>query len=57
VLLDIYGSRSKDHDEHVEILNALRSRDPELCRGLMQKHLDGVRDALVRWDPDLTPIS
>ena len=56
LILDIYGSRDKDHDEHVEILEALRSRDSDRSVALMRKHLDGVRDALLRWDPESNPI-
>lgn len=57
VILDIYGSRERDHDEHIGILDALRARDTELARERMQQHLDGVREALIRWDPDQTPVS
>lgn len=56
-ILDIYGSRTKDHNEHVGILDALRRRDPALARQRMQAHLEGVREALLRWDPERTPIN
>lgn len=57
VILDIYGSRDKDHDEHEGILDALRAHDADLARERMHEHLDGVRDALVRWNPDDTPLA
>ena len=57
VILDIYGSRSKDHEEHVGILQALRERNAPLARERMDQHLAGVRDALLRWDPERTPLT
>lgn len=57
VILGIYGSRDKDHEEHRRILEALRSRDAERARTLMEQHLAGVRDVLLRWDPADTPLS
>lgn len=57
VILDIYGSREKDHEEHVGILDALRRKDPELAQERMRAHLEGVRDVLLQWDPDRTPLS
>jgi len=50
LILDIHGSRARDHREHVRILDALRQRDPALAAKRMRSHLDGVRDALLRWD-------
>ena len=57
LILDIYGSREKDHQEHVDIYEALRSRDEDLARERMKAHLEGVRDVLLRWDPERNPIS
>lgn len=57
VIIDIYGSRHKDHEEHLGILAALRAHDAALAASRMQSHLDGVREAIVRWDPDQTPLS
>lgn len=56
VILDIYGGREKDHEEHLGILDALRRKDLELARQRMRAHLEGVRDVLLRWDPDHTPL-
>ncbi len=56
LILDIYGSRGKDHDEHEGILDAIRSHDSDLARDLMQKHLEGVRQTILQWDPENTPL-
>lgn len=55
-ILNIYGSREKDHEEHLGILDAISKADPELARERMRAHLSGVRDVLERWDPEVTPI-
>lgn len=55
-ILNIYGSRQKDHEEHVGILDAIGEQQPELARERMRAHLAGVRDVLEQWDPELTPI-
>ncbi len=57
VILDVYGDRRKDHEEHVSILDALRRRDPALAQERMQTHLEGVREVLLRWDPQDIPLS
>lgn len=57
MILDIFGSREKDHGEHMGILDALRQRDADLARTRMHTHLGGVREALLRWDPEQTPLS
>ncbi len=51
-ILSIYGSRQKDHAEHVQIYEALVARDADLAVERMQAHLDGVRDVLQRWDQE-----
>lgn len=51
MILDIYGSRQKDHREHEGILEALRRRDESLVVERMRAHLEGVREVLLRWDP------
>lgn len=51
-ILSIYGSRQKDHAEHVQIYEALADRDANLAVERMQAHLDGVRDVLQRWDQE-----
>jgi GntR family transcriptional regulator, transcriptional repressor for pyruvate dehydrogenase complex len=57
MILSVYGSREKDHCEHLEILDALRRRDPVLARERMEVHVEGVRAALLQWDPSVTPLS
>lgn len=54
-ILDIYGSREKDHGEHIGILEALERRDEALAVQRMRSHLLGVRETLLRWDPDAAP--
>ena len=56
VILDIYGSRERDHDEHEGLLDAIRRRDPVLAEARMQDHLGGVRNVVLQWDPTLTPL-
>jgi GntR family transcriptional repressor for pyruvate dehydrogenase complex len=51
LIIDIHGSRRHDHEEHLEILDALERRDPALAAERMRTHLDGVRDVLTRWSP------
>jgi GntR family transcriptional repressor for pyruvate dehydrogenase complex len=51
MILDIYGSRRKDHAEHVGIMEALGKRDEPLAVERMRAHLEGVREVLRRWDP------
>lgn len=56
VILNIYGSPQKDHEEHIAILEALESRDAELAVQRMQTHLEGVREVVLRWDPESVPV-
>src|SRR5688500_2809031 len=51
MILDIYGGRATDHDEHVAIHGVLCRRDPEAAASLMQKHLEGVYARLMQWTP------
>jgi GntR family transcriptional repressor for pyruvate dehydrogenase complex len=51
LILDIHGSRAKDHEEHLGILDALREKNASLGVERMRAHLEGVREALLRWDP------
>jgi len=55
VIIDIFGSRERDHAEHVGILDALRARDEALAVERMRTHLEGVRAALLQWDGDGAP--
>ena len=57
LIIDIHGSRQQDHHEHSAILDALRAQDPALARARMQAHLEGVRDVLLRWDPQTHPVT
>ncbi len=57
VILDIYGSREKDHQEHLGILDALGQRNPVLAQAHMETHLNGVRAVLLEWDPQEAPVS
>jgi len=56
LILDIYGCRQRDHAEHLEILAALEARNEPLAVERMNAHLEGVRAALLRWDPDDHPV-
>lgn len=56
MILHIYGSRRKNHVEHVGILEALEKRDESLAVERMRAHLEGVRGVLHRWDPISTPV-
>ncbi len=56
LILGIFGSRQRDHKEHLAILAALEKRDEALGVKLMQKHLAGVSDAIERWDPEHHPV-
>ncbi len=53
-ILGIAPSRERDHDEHVQILEAMEKHDDCLASELMRTHLEGVRQLLLRWDPDDT---
>lgn len=56
VILGIYGSRKKDHAEHRGLLEALKQRNVALVEERMKAHLEGVREALLRWDPERDPL-
>lgn len=51
MLIDIYRSKESDHQQHVEIFEAIKNRNSDLSEALMQNHLEGVREAIVRWNP------
>jgi GntR family transcriptional repressor for pyruvate dehydrogenase complex len=57
LILDIFGSRERDHREHVGILKAIEARDEKLAVRRMKKHLEGVEAAVLRWDPEKHPVS
>jgi len=56
-LLDVYGSRTKDHSEHRSILEAIRQGDESLAQTRMREHLEGVREMVQQWNPEQTPLS
>lgn len=56
IILDIYGSRERDHAQHLEIARALRQRDRQGAVERMRAHLEGVREVLLAWNPDREPI-
>jgi GntR family transcriptional regulator, transcriptional repressor for pyruvate dehydrogenase complex len=47
-ILNIYGSREKDHHEHVQIYEALAEKDVDLAVHRMTGHLEGVKEVLLR---------
>ena len=57
LILGIFGSRERDHQEHLGILEAIVAGDPALARERMQTHLQGVQDAVLRWDPESHPVT
>ena len=52
MILDIFGSRTTDHEGHVAILDALERRDAALAVSRMRAHLQAVLDAVQQWDPE-----
>jgi GntR family transcriptional repressor for pyruvate dehydrogenase complex len=57
LILGIFGSREQDHVEHEAILAALEARDKDLAVERMRRHLEGIQDAVLRWDPEHHPVS
>jgi GntR family transcriptional repressor for pyruvate dehydrogenase complex len=57
LILGIFGSRERDHREHLAILEALERRDEALVVERMRTHLEGVQAAVERWDPEHHPVS
>ncbi len=55
-ILDIYGSRLKDHEHHLDILDALERRDEKLAVARMQAHLEGVLAVVRQWDPEAVRV-
>jgi GntR family transcriptional repressor for pyruvate dehydrogenase complex len=56
LILDIFGSRERDHKEHLGILEAIDDRDGKLAVKRMKAHLEGVEAAVLRWDPEEHPV-
>jgi GntR family transcriptional regulator, transcriptional repressor for pyruvate dehydrogenase complex len=57
LILDIFGSRERDHAEHLGILTAIEQRDETLATERMRAHLEGVLSAIEQWDPDHDPVT
>jgi GntR family transcriptional repressor for pyruvate dehydrogenase complex len=56
LILGIFGSRQRDHAEHLGILEALEQRKESLAVERMKLHLEGVHEVLQRWDPEQHPV-
>lgn len=56
LILGIHGPRTRDHQEHLGLLEALEKRDADLGVKRMRAHLEGVRDAILKWDPEHHPL-
>ncbi|HKG92461.1 MAG TPA: FadR/GntR family transcriptional regulator [Gemmatimonadaceae bacterium] len=57
LILRIFGSRERDHEEHLAILESIELRDEALAVERMRTHLEGIRDAVQRWDPVDHPVN
>lgn len=57
LILGIFGSRERDHQEHLALLAALEQRDEDLAVDRMRTHLEGVEHALLQWDPEKHPVA
>jgi GntR family transcriptional regulator, transcriptional repressor for pyruvate dehydrogenase complex len=57
LILGIFGSRERDHQEHLAILEALELRDERLAVDRMREHLRGVQEAILRWNPEDHPVT
>lgn len=49
IIIDIFGGKKVDHQQHVEIFKAIRDRDRHKSAKLMAGHLEGVRKAIMDW--------
>jgi GntR family transcriptional regulator, transcriptional repressor for pyruvate dehydrogenase complex len=56
LILGIFGSRKRDHKEHLAIFAALEERREQVATERMRKHLEGVAAAIQRWDPQHHPV-
>jgi GntR family transcriptional repressor for pyruvate dehydrogenase complex len=57
LILSIFGSRERDLAEHLSILDAIDQRDETLAVERMRAHLEGVKGAVERWDPEHHPVA
>ncbi|ADB53200.1 FadR/GntR family transcriptional regulator [Conexibacter woesei] len=46
-VMRLYADRVHDHEEHVEILEAIQAHDPELASERMQRHLEDVKSVVA----------
>ena len=56
LILGIFGSREKDHKDHLGILEAIERRDETLAVERMRSHLESVHASIQRWDPEHHPV-
>ena len=56
LILGIFGSRERDNQEHLAILEALEKRDAQVGVERMRTHLEGVERAVGQWNPEDHPI-
>jgi GntR family transcriptional repressor for pyruvate dehydrogenase complex len=56
LILGIFGSRQRDHAEHLGILETLEQRKESLAVERMKLHLECVHEVLLRWDPEQHPV-
>ena len=49
-IINIYGSRERDYDEHVGILRAIEEQREERAVELMRAHLEGIREVILHWN-------
>jgi len=56
LILGIFGSRKRDHEDHVAILSAIEKRNEKLATERMRQHLEGIAAAIERWDPQHHPV-
>jgi GntR family transcriptional repressor for pyruvate dehydrogenase complex len=57
LILSIFGSRERDLAEHLSILDAIDQRNEALAVERMRTHLEGVKGAVERWDPEHHPVA
>lgn len=50
LLLDIHGFPRSDHEEHTQLVDAVRRHRKALAVNRMRKHLEGVQKAILNWD-------
>ena len=56
MIIDIFGSRQYDHEQHLGILEALDQHDEALAAERMTSHLGGVEAAIRKWNPERHPV-